>query len=565
MNIASINEQLLRAIGVGIAIVGEDDLDFRFENEKFSAWFGVPAADASLATVFPEIDIDALRADLAAGRSHAVELSIKPKRRTLVIALAVSRATSNDQSLLVVECQNITRMRELESMIDSYSSMVERNTREIEREKERVERLLLVEVITRAANEATSAEAALRIALDRVCAHTRWPAGHGHLLKPSAGELMPSGIWHLDDAQRFEALRCAAEATPIAPGVGLLGRVLASGRPAWIADVTQDSDLSHGELATKSDVKAAYGFPVLAGERVVGVLEFFSDQPVEPDGALLQVMAQIGTQLGRVVDRVQAQEKLLVDKEAALGATQAKSHFLANMSHELRTPLNAIVGFTRLVMRRTRPLIPDKQYENLGKILVSAEHLLNLINQLLDLSKIEAGKVELYLEDYDTAALLRETALAVQPLATRNGNRLEVRCAEDLGAMHADKTRVRQVVLNLLSNACKFTEGGAVTLSAERSQIDGADWLHLTVTDSGIGMTPDQSKSVFEAFTQAESTQANKYGGTGLGLTISRRLCHLMGGEIGLTSQPGVGTTFTVRLPLVVAGPAQIADQPRQA
>ena len=143
MNIAAINEQLLRAIGVGIAIVGEEELDFRFDNEKFSAWFGSPAADATLATVFPDIDITALRADLAAGRSHAVELSIKPKRRTLVIALALSRAMSNEQSLLVVECQNITRIRELESMIDSYSAMVERNTREIEREKERVERLLL--------------------------------------------------------------------------------------------------------------------------------------------------------------------------------------------------------------------------------------------------------------------------------------------------------------------------------------------------------------------------------------------------------------------------------------
>ena len=143
MSISAINEHLLRAIGVGIAIVGEDELDFRFHNEKISTWFGEPAAGATLPTVFPDIDIDALRADIDAGRSHAVELTVKPKRRKLVIALAFSRAVSNDQSLLVVECQNITRIRELEAMIDSYSTMVERNTREIEREKERVERLLL--------------------------------------------------------------------------------------------------------------------------------------------------------------------------------------------------------------------------------------------------------------------------------------------------------------------------------------------------------------------------------------------------------------------------------------
>jgi class 3 adenylate cyclase len=143
VSISAINEQLLRAIGVGIALVGEDRLDFRFHNEKFAEWFGAPEAGSTLATVFPDIDIDALKADLESGRSHAVEIEIKPKRRTLVIALAVSRAVSEGQALLVVECQNITRMRELESMIDSYSAMVERNTREIEREKERVERLLL--------------------------------------------------------------------------------------------------------------------------------------------------------------------------------------------------------------------------------------------------------------------------------------------------------------------------------------------------------------------------------------------------------------------------------------
>ncbi|MEM7224125.1 MAG: GAF domain-containing sensor histidine kinase [Pseudomonadota bacterium] len=562
MNIAAINEQLLRAIGVGIAILGEEDLRFRFSNEKFSSWFGVPAPDSTLATVFPGVDLEAMRADLAAGRSHSVELSIKPKRRTLVIALALSRATSNDEALLVAECQNITRMRELESMIESYSAMVERNTREIEREKDRAERLLLIEVITRAANEATSAEEAMRIALDRVCAHTRWPAGHVYQLNETARQLVPSGIWHLDDSQGFEALREAIEGAPSAAESGLLGRVLASGRAAWIDDVSQDPGFPKGALAAGAGVRGAYAFPVQAGDRVVAVLEFFSGEPGQLTDPLLQAMTQICRQLGRVFERVQAQERLVEAREEALGATEAKSHFLANMSHELRTPMNAIVGFTRLVMRQTKPAISDKQYENLEKILISSEHLLELINQLLDLSKIEAGKYDLFLESYDTAALLEETAAAVQPLAKRNGNRLEIRCAEDLGLMYADKTRVRQVVLNLLSNACKFTEGGEVTLEAGRSRIGGADWLHLMVSDTGIGMTPEQCEKVFEAFTQAEGTQVRQYGGTGLGLTISRRLCQMMGGEIDLTSEPGVGSTFTVRLPLVVEAPAQNAEEP---
>ena len=561
MNIAAINEQLLRAVGVGIAIVGEEGLDFRFHNEKFASWFGAPEPEATLPTVFRDIDIGVLRADIEAGRTHAVEISIKPKRRTLVIALTLSQAVSDGQSLLVVECQNITRIRELEAMIDSYSAMVERNTREIQREKERVERLLLIEVITRAANEATSAEQAFQIALDRVCAHTGWPAGQGYLLDRSSGELVPSGIWHLDDAQRLEPLRRAGAAAPIAAGDGLVGRVLASGKPAWTADITENTISTPAGLATGVGVEAVLAFPVLAGGRVVGALAFFTDEPAEPAEPLLQAMEQIGTQLGRVVERVQAQERLVVAKEAALGATQAKSDFLANMSHELRTPLNAIVGFTRVVMRRTEGLVPDKQYQNLEKILISAEHLLELINQLLDLSKIEAGKYDLFLENYDISALLQETAVAVQPLAQRNGNRLEVDCAEDLGTMHADKTRMRQVVLNLLSNACKFTEDGAVTLKAVRTQIDGAAWLHLTVSDTGIGMTPEEAERVFEAFTQAESAQAMRHGGTGLGLTITRRLCQMMGGDIGLTSQPGVGTTFTVRLPLVVKAPPQSGEE----
>jgi len=417
--------------------------------------------------------------------------------------------------------------------------------------------LQLTELITRAANQATSVEEAMRIALDQVCAHTGWPVGHVYMFDESAGDLAPSGIWHLDDAQKFETFRSVTEATRFASGVGLPGRVLASGEPAWILDVTKDPNFPRAELATEIGVRAGVAFPVLVGPRVAAVLEFFSTEAVEAYQPLLEVMAQIGTQLGRVIERTQAEELLMDAKAQAEAATEAKSSFLANMSHELRTPLNVILGVSEIMQEEAEEQGLEDFLESLDHVSREGKHLLHLIEEILDLSKIEAGKLEFRLEDFDVAALMRDAAVAVQPLADKNSNRLVVNCPEDIGAMHADPLRVRQVVLNLLSNACKFTEGGEVTLELGRERSDGTDWLEVTVSDTGIGMTPEQTEKLFEEFTQADGSMTRKYGGTGLGLAISRRLCRMMGGEISLTSEPGEGTTFTARLPLAVTLPAE--------
>jgi signal transduction histidine kinase len=250
-----------------------------------------------------------------------------------------------------------------------------------------------------------------------------------------------------------------------------------------------------------------------------------------------------------VTERKRAQEALRRAKDEAENATQTKSSFLASMSHELRTPMNAIIGFTRLVRRRSKDTLPDKQYENLGKILVSAEHLLKLINEILDLSKIEAGKIEFHLEDIEVAPLMRNLAETAQPLADANANKLIVRCPDDLGWIHADVTRVRQIVLNLLSNACKFTENGEVSLAVAKNGADD-DFVEFAVSDTGIGMTPGQLDKLFQEFVQADSSTAKKFGGTGLGLAISQKLCRAMGGDISVTSTPGTGTTFVARLPV---------------
>ncbi len=231
-------------------------------------------------------------------------------------------------------------------------------------------------------------------------------------------------------------------------------------------------------------------------------------------------------------------------------ANSAKSQFLANMSHELRTPLNAIIGYSEMLEEEVGEIGHPELAADLQKIRSAGRHLLALINDILDLSKIEAGKTELYFEEFDAAEMLREVATTVQPLATRNANRLQLQLPEMLGTMHADLTKVRQMLLNLLSNACKFTDHGTVTLAAARERAeDGAETVVFRVSDSGIGMTPAQMARLFEAFSQAEASTTRKYGGTGLGLAISRRFARMMGGDVTVESTPGEGSTFTIRLP----------------
>jgi signal transduction histidine kinase len=245
---------------------------------------------------------------------------------------------------------------------------------------------------------------------------------------------------------------------------------------------------------------------------------------------------------------------LQVARDQAMQATEAKSQFLASMSHELRTPMNAIIGFTRLVMRRSKEVLPAQQYGNLEKILASANHLLALLNDVLDLSKIEAGKMAVLIERFEVAALIGQVQAVVQPLIARNGNTLVVECAPDVGVMTSDPTKLRQNLLNLLGNAAKFTKQGTITLAARRLVRDGDDRVEFRVSDTGIGMTGEQLGKLFEAFSQAEASTARDYGGTGLGLAITRRYCRLLGGDVTVESAPGAGATFTILLPAVAPG-----------
>ena len=248
--------------------------------------------------------------------------------------------------------------------------------------------------------------------------------------------------------------------------------------------------------------------------------------------------------------RKQTEEQLKSAKEAAETANRAKSAFLANMSHELRTPLNAIIGYSDMLQEDAIEYGYDEVISDLRKIQSAGSHLLDLINNILDLSKIEAGHMDLFVEPFEILGLTEEVQYAVQPIVEKNGNQLEIQVADDIGTMNNDLTKIRQTLINLMSNAAKFTENGTVILSVRRTvESDSNEWVRFAVKDTGIGMTTEQLQEVFKEFTQADVSTTRKYGGTGLGLTISRRFCQMMGGDINVESKYNRGTTFTVVLP----------------
>jgi signal transduction histidine kinase/CheY-like chemotaxis protein len=321
-------------------------------------------------------------------------------------------------------------------------------------------------------------------------------------------------------------------------------------------------------------VKSFLVIPMIARGRTVGVLAAdnkVSRAPIPPQTVdLLQTFAAqaaVAVENARLFQEIQ-------DKGRELEvASRHKSQFLANMSHELRTPLNAIIGVSEMLLEDAQAAAQPDQIEAHERILRAGRHLLALINDILDLSKIEAGKLELSLESVALVPLVEDVLATIRPLAAKNGNKVDVECPADAGVIRADPTRLRQALLNLASNASKFTERGRIRVTVTRQPDDlGRDWVSMAVSDTGIGMTAEQMGRLFEEFTQADASTTRRYGGTGLGLAISRRLCRLMGGDITVASTPGQGSTFTIRLPadaraghalLAEPAPRPIASPPR--
>jgi signal transduction histidine kinase len=317
-----------------------------------------------------------------------------------------------------------------------------------------------------------------------------------------------------------------------------------------------------GKMASSSEslqgVQAVVASPIFDdADNVVGVVygsrarTAHSRDIGSVEAQLVQLLATVvGVGLLRL-EQAAEETRLRVAKAAAEEADKAKSQFMANMSHELRTPLNAIIGYSEMLQEVCADDGKDDYVPDLQKIHWAGKHLLALINDILDLSKIEAGKMDLFLEDFKVADVIKEVTSTVQPLVQKNTNTLEV-VGADAGGMHADVTRVRQCLFNLLSNASKFTQKGKITLNVVRDKQGDREWVHLAVTDTGIGMTKEQMEKLFQAFSQADASTTRKYGGTGLGLVISKRFCQMMGGDITVTSEPEKGSTFTMHVPAQV-------------
>ena len=287
-------------------------------------------------------------------------------------------------------------------------------------------------------------------------------------------------------------------------------------------------------------------FRLVRPDGVIRYVREIGEPVVDEHGILVRT---IGT-LQDITGIKRAEEQLRSAKEEADEANRAKSQFLTSMSHELRTPLNAIIGITEILVEESQDNEEQTFHEPLSRISRAGKHLLGLINQILDLSKIEAGKLELERETFDIGLLFDEVSRTADSLAAANRNRLESQCQSEIGCMSGDQMRVRQIALNLLSNACKFTEAGVIRMNTSRVTSPGGERLIFSVADTGIGMSSEQMKNLFTEFTQGDSAITKTYGGTGLGLTITQRLCRMMGGDVTVESTPGQGSVFTVWLPM---------------
>jgi signal transduction histidine kinase len=375
---------------------------------------------------------------------------------------------------------------------------------------------------------------------------------------------------------RYRQEQTGAMLVPIAPG-SISGRAFLDGRTIQVEDVMtvrdEFPDTWEFRRRNQTQIRTQVSTPLLRDDVPLGLLSIYRYEPRRFTERQVGLLETFAAQAVIAIENTRLFTELQEKTHQLEVASQHKSQFLANMSHELRTPLNAIIGYSEMLQEEAEDLDAQTFLPDLQRINSAGKHLLGLINDILDLSKIEAGRMDLFLEEFDVGQLVQDVQAIVQPLIEKNGNTLVVSCSADLGTMHADLTKVRQTLFNLLSNAAKFTDHGTITLRAylvpqpplprpgtespptplpspRRRGVGGE--VHFAVADTGIGMTEEQIGRLFEAFSQAEASTRSQYGGTGLGLAISRHFCRLMGGDLTVESVHGHGSTFTIRLPATV-------------
>ncbi len=460
-----------------------------------------------------------LAQSIAAGE-FAVAADHLPKRDlgNLLASLRMMSEKLRRSQLEIEEDQ-----RRLEQRVAERTSEVEARTRELMRS---VAELQALNEVGQAVSSSLDLETVLATVIARSVRLADADSGTLYQFDEADGVFDPRANFGVSD-EMIEKLR----GSRIGLGDGPVGMCAVNRAPVQVTDVELSQRVS--TLWVHDGIRAVVAVPLLRDEHVTGAL----------------VMQTLASQSVMAIENARLFKESQAKSEQLAEASKLKSQFLANMSHELRTPLNAIIGLTEMLHEDARDLKRAEELEPLERVLRAAHHLLELINDILDLSKIEAGRMDMHVEAFAIAPLVDDVISTISPAAAKNGNEIIVHCPPDVGEMHADQTRIRQALLNLVSNANKFTEHGSVTVDVARVMSKGSEEITMAVRDTGIGMSCEQMGRLFQEFVQADPSTTRRYGGTGLGLAISRRFCQMMGGEITVESQLGKGSTFTIRLP----------------
>ncbi len=463
---------------------------------------------------------------------------------------------------------HISRVMEHAGHTRMLEEEVERRTGDFVEESRRSQ--LLYEIVT-TTNDADTVEESIQECVTQICRYADWPVGHAYIYRDERNLLEPGNLWYCKDDMDIAGFRENTASQEFHPGEGLPGMILETGEAFTSNDFFENGNFPRAVSARENSLQSCFAFPITVNDKVEVVLEFFDNKDIEASDELMKLMSTIGAQLGAVIKRKQARMETEKARDDAEIATRSKSEFLANMSHELRTPLNSMLILAENLAENPESNLTEEQVEDASVILGSGRDLLTLINEILDLAKVESGKMAVNVDDIRLAELGETVRRNFAAIAERKQLFFNVEVAEGVPEIiRSDKMRIEQIMRNLISNAMKFTHEGGITLKISRpasdmeffsSDLQADSTIAFAVSDTGIGIPKEKLGAIFESFQQADGSTSRKYGGTGLGLSISREFSQLLGGEVGVESQENEGSTFTLYLPEEIEVEEQQVDE----